>query len=102
MSLTSVSQALVAMLSAAYLIFIRGGWVLVLIMATYIAYKIYLDQIQSRFVSSFEQIFLNVKVERNNEISLRAVDSLFSQLHAVHTNFTWAEKYLEGRVNLWL
>jgi len=102
MSLLSVSQALVNMLAAAYVVLTHGGWILILILGALLAFRIYMKQIQDRFVGSTEQIFLNVKVERNNEKSLRAVDSLFSQLHAVHTSFTWAEKYLEGRVNLWI
>ena len=90
------------MLSAAYMIFIHGGWVLVLVLAWFIAYYIYLDNIQSKFINAADPIFLHVKVQKDNLVSLRAVDSLFSQLHAVHTSFTWAEKYLEGRVNLWI
>lgn len=90
------------MLAAAYSVFIHGGWALILVLLMAITWKVYMNKIQSDYVGSTEQVFLHVKVERENLVSLRAVDALFSQLHAVHTSFTWAEKYLEGRVNLWL
>jgi len=102
MDLTSVSQAFVNMLASAYSVFIHGGWVVALFTLVAITYRLYMTKIQGDFIGSTEQVFLHVKVSRENLVSLRAVDSLFSQLHAVHTSFTWAEKYLEGRVNLWL
>ncbi len=51
---------------------------------------------------SNKPIFLHVKIEKENLQSILAVEQMFSNLHAMHTNFTWAETYFEGKINMWL
>jgi hypothetical protein len=100
--ISSIAQVFPEMLAIAYQIFIHGGWIGLLIVFLAAAYKVNERRIQTKFVDSHKQVFLHVKVEKENEKSIRAVDAMFAQLHAMQANLTWAEVYLEGRLDLWV
>src|SRR3989344_8089482 len=103
MSLNLISQGFSQMLGSAWYIFTNWyGWLLFVWMFIYIVFVTYLKNLQDAFVLSHEQVFFQVKVERENLQSTVAIENLFAQLHAIHTSFTWAEKYLEGKINLWI
>src|SRR5258708_40161109 len=95
-------QSIVDMLATGWSFFTSGGWILFFIAAFYTVYKLYMKTIQDDFVLSNRRIFFHIKIQKENLQSTLAVEQVFATLHAVHLNFTWAEKYLEGMVNLWL
>jgi len=64
--------------------------------------KLYMDKINGAFIMAADPVFFHVKIERENLQSILSVEQMFANLHAMHTNFTWAETNLEGKVNLWL
>lgn len=75
---------------------------MLLIATTFITFRLYMNKIIGNFIGSNEQIFLHIKVEKENLQSLLAMEQVFTQMHAIHGNFTWAEIYLEGKVNMWV
>lgn len=86
----------------AWLIFFRYyGWVLFVIAAIYILWRMYYVEIRHQAVHDQEWVFLNIKVPADNQVSTLAVESIFAQLHALHSSLTFAEKYIEGRDQLW-
>src|SRR5438477_564967 len=100
--ITPIYDALQATLSIAWTLFINGGWIILLIAVTYIAFKIYMEKITTAFKNSHEQVFFQIKVEKENLQSLLAMEQIFAHMHAIHSGFTWAETHIEGKVNLWM
>lgn len=45
---------------------------------------------------------IQIKVEKENLTSTLAVEQIFAQIHAVSTTITWAMRYLEGALDLWV
>jgi hypothetical protein len=94
---SSLSNALSSMFSAAWILFIHGGWIIALIFITYIAYIFYLGEIGAHAHHQLDPVLLQIKVERNNLQSTLAVEQIFAQMHAAYTAISFAERYLEGK-----
>jgi hypothetical protein len=77
------------------------GWVLFVLAFIYLSYKRYMAEIQHQFVHKQEWVFLSIRVPRTNTTSTLAVEQIFSQLHSLHTGPNFAQKYVEGQINLW-
>ncbi|MFA5990823.1 MAG: hypothetical protein WC794_01080 [Candidatus Doudnabacteria bacterium] len=77
------------------------GWVLFIIGLIYMLWRMYYLEIEHQYIHSQEWIFLNIKVPRENMVSTLAVESIFTQMHALHTGKTFANKYIEGQIQLW-
>ncbi len=82
-------------------VFKYGGWLLFVWAVLYILYKMYRGEIEHQFVHSQEWVFLNIKVPKENTTSTLAVESIFGQMHALHSSLTFAHKYVEGKTQLW-
>ncbi len=94
---SSLSNSLDAMFSLAWTVLIHGGWILLVLVITVIAFRFYQGEIGGHFHHSFDPVLLQIKVERLNLQSTLAVEQIFSQLHASHTQISFAEQYLEGK-----
>lgn len=84
-----------------WLVFKNGGWLLFIWGLLYVLYKMYRGEIEHQFVHSQEWIFLNIKVPKENTTSTLAVESIFGQMHALHSSLTFAQRYVEGKIQLW-
>ncbi len=78
-----------------------SGWIYFILGMVYLLWKSYLLEIQHQFVHNNKFIFLNIRVPKENMVSTLAVETIFSQLHALHVAKTFAEKYVEGQFQLW-
>ncbi len=78
-----------------------GGWVLFVLGMIYMLWRMYFLEIQHQYVHSQEWVFIHIKVPRENLISTLAVETIFAQLHSLHVGKTFAEKYVEGHIQLW-
>ena len=58
-----------------------------------------MDEINSEFLSKADPVLLSIRISRENLQSTLAVEQIFAQLHAIYSGFTFAEQYLEGKVN---
>jgi len=67
----------------------------------YVLYKLYRREIEHQFIHSQSWTYLSIRVPRENTTSTLAVDNLFSQMHALHSGLTFAQTYVEGRIQLW-
>jgi hypothetical protein len=79
----------------------NGGWVLFVIGMIYMLWRLYFLEIQHQYVHSQKWVFLQFKVPRENRISTLAVENIFSQMHALHVGKTFAERFVEGQIQLW-
>jgi hypothetical protein len=82
-------------------IFLNGGWVLVIFLIVRIMYAMYRGEVGHQWAHSQEWIFLSIKVPKENLTSTLAVESIFGQMHALHSSLTFAQKYVEGKDQLW-
>ncbi len=80
---------------------VHGGWIAIVWAVVYMFWYHYKEEIQLQFRLSQNWTFLHIKVPKENEHSLLGVEQIFSQLHQLHLNFTFAEKYIEGKIQLW-
>lgn len=82
-------------------IFINGGWLVVLLVFIYMLYFLYINEIQHQFVHSQKWVLLNIRGPKENLTSTLAVEQIFQQLHVLHVGLTFAQKYMEGMIQLW-
>jgi hypothetical protein len=88
-------------LGVLWLLFSRGGWAVLVFVVLYMLFKLYMGEIQHQYTHSQEWVFLNIKVPKENLLSTLAVESIFAQMHALHSSITFAGKYVEGKDQLW-
>lgn len=84
-----------------FLFISKGGWVLFVIGMIYILYRLYISEIREQYLHNQKWIFLSIKVPRENLASTLGVEAIFAQMHSLHVSPTFAEKYVEGQVQLW-
>jgi len=87
------------MLSSAWFLLMHGGWLVFLVLMIYVFYYIYMDAIHDEFLSKGDPVLLSIRISRENLQSTLAVEQIFAQLHAIYSGFTFAEVYLEGKMN---
>lgn len=67
----------------------------------YILFVLYRKETEHQFVHSINWVYLNIKVPKENLVSSLAVESIFSQMHALHSALTFANIYVEGKIQQW-
>jgi hypothetical protein len=82
-------------------IFKYYGWVFFVWGLIVILWRVYYLEIEHQYIHAQEWTFLHIKVPRENMVSTLAVESIFSQMHALHVGKTPLEKYVEGQIQLW-
>ncbi len=85
-----------------WFIFTHGGWVVFVILAAWILFQIYLNEIQTNYKKSLEWICLEIKPPKDNTASYYNAEQIFIQLHQLFDNWTFQEKYIEGRLVFWM
>lgn len=81
--------------------FIHGGWIGIIVLIAFMLYDLYLDEIASQFMAGQKWVFLSIRVPRENLLSTLAVEQIFTQMHALHSGLSFAQKYVEGKKQLW-
>ncbi len=91
-----------SILSVIWYLFSHGGWVLFVILLIYILFQIYLNEIQDHYKNSLEWTTYEIKPPKENISSFYNAEQIFIQLHQLFDNWTFQEKYVEGRLVFWL
>jgi len=81
-----------------WILFSRGGWIVFVLLAIFILYQLYLREIQIQFLESIDYTLLEIKPPKENPTSFYNAEQVFIQLHQLFDNFTFQEKYIEGRL----
>lgn len=87
--------------SAYRFIFVYYGWVVFVIGIMYMLWRTYILEIQHQYVKSNNYFFYSIRVPKDNLVSTLAVETIFAQLHTLHVAKTFAEKFVEGHIQLW-
>lgn len=82
-------------------IFFNGGWVIFAWGLVYMFYKLYMDHINIRWYKEQTWVFLKITTPRDNEKSPLTFEHVFGQMHATHSTFSFAEKYIDGKFQIW-
>ncbi|MDQ3018855.1 MAG: hypothetical protein M3Q64_03225, partial [bacterium] len=80
----------------------HGGWVVFVLLAIFVLYKLYLTEIQTQYVFSIDWVFLEIKPPKENPASFYSMEQVYIQLHSLLDNWTFQEKYIEGKVVFWI
>lgn len=91
-----------SILNALWYIFTHGGWVVFVILIVYILFQIYLNEIQDNYKKSLEWVTYEIKPPKENLSSFYNAEQIFIQLHQLFDNWTFQEKYIEGKLVFWL
>lgn len=102
MNIIDLLPDLSAILNVAWTIFKYGGWVFFVLIAIYILFEMYMNEIQGQYVSTIEWTIFEIKVPRENLTSFKSVEQIFVQLHQLYDNFTFQERFLEGKIVFWM
>ena len=78
----------------------KGGWVILIPTLLWMFKIVYIQTINRNWYATVDWVFLKVTVPPENEKSPLAFEQILNQMHAMHTNHTWAETYLEGEVQI--
>ncbi len=87
-----------SVLNIIWFLFSHGGWVVFVLLVIYILYQLYLNEIQSQYLSTIEWTLLEIKPPKENATSFYNAEQVFIQLHQLFDNFNFQEKYLEGKL----
>ena len=82
-------------------LFLRIGWILILLVLIWGAYKIMLANRESKNVASHEYILLAVDVPKDSIQTPKAVENIFAVLAGAHSSPTRREQYWFGSVQPW-
>jgi hypothetical protein len=93
---------IVPILSAIWFIISHGGWVVFVLITIYILYQLYLNEIQTQYIQGIEWTYLEIKPPAENLLSMYNMENIFIQLHQLFDNWTFQEKYVEGKVVFWI
>lgn len=83
------------------LVFFKGAWIPFAVVLPWMFYRLYMDRIKKRWYLEQEWVFLQITVPQENEKSPLTFEQIFNQLHSIHASISFAEKYLEGRFQIW-
>lgn len=82
---------------AVWEIFIRGGWIVVLVLVVRTIYVNWIAKRRQAFLDSIEYSILAVDVPRENEQGPKAVEQIFAQLNSIESGpGDWREYYIDG------
>ncbi len=82
-------------------VLLKGGWVVLVAALIYMFWKLYIDYIQIRYYNQQEWVYLSISAPRESEKSPLAFEQIFNQLHAIHSTYQPAERYIEGKIHIW-
>ncbi|MGE5297907.1 MAG: hypothetical protein ACM3KM_01970 [Acidobacteriaceae bacterium] len=69
------------------------GWLLFLWVGIWVWYKLRIAGAQARYGATLKWIFLEVRIDELNERSPLAMEQIIAALHAIHTGYTWGERF---------
>ncbi|MBU0707590.1 hypothetical protein KKG41_04425 [Patescibacteria group bacterium] len=82
--------------------FIEGGWIFFGIALIIIGYRFWLLRKREAFIRSKNFILLAIDVPREIEPNLKAIEHIYSQFAGIYSEPNHVEKYLKGKVQLYL
>lgn len=83
-------------------LFKSGGWTVFVFVGFYLIWLLMVEYNQLVYLTGIKWTFLSIDIPKENEQTFLAVEQIFAQLHAIHANYTFGEKYFHGQMVLWM
>ncbi|MEZ4180462.1 MAG: hypothetical protein R3B41_03070 [Candidatus Doudnabacteria bacterium] len=81
-----------------WLIISHGGWIVFVLLAIYILYQMYVEEIQGQFLATIDWTLFEIKPPKENITSFYNMEQVLIQLHTLFDNYNFQERMVEGRV----
>ncbi len=91
-----------SLLHVFWVIFSHGGWLVFVPLFFWLAFKIYMNEINTNFKKSIQWTYLEIKPPKENISSFANAEQIFVQLHILFDNYNFQEKYIDGRLVFWM
>ena len=78
-------------------LFLRGGWVIFLLVFIKGLYDVWLDARQGQYMKDWKYVVLAINIPKNNEQTPKAVENIFVAIAGAQTSANLIEKYWEGK-----
>ncbi|MBU2235766.1 hypothetical protein KKA01_01765 [Patescibacteria group bacterium] len=85
-------------LALAWWIFVKGGWVVFLIIFVVGLYFARLEHARRKYREAAEPVLLALDIPKENEQSLKAIEQIFAQLHANESHANKLQRFWQGKV----
>ena len=68
----------------------------------YLIWLLMVEYNQLKYLTGIKWTFMSIDIPKENEQTFLAVEQIFAQLHAIHANYTFGERFFHGQLVLWL
>lgn len=97
----NLSSGFIDILKPLWFVISHGGFIAIILVIIYILYTLYRYEITGQFIKDQQWVFLNIRVPKENLVSTLAIEQIYAQMHALMGGLTFAQIYVEGRIQLW-
>lgn len=87
-------------LGIAWLLFIRGGWIILAVVTIKLWWDVRLLRLQSKFLSQIEYVLLAIDIPKDSEQTPKAMEQVFATITGAHAEISERDKYFTGEVQL--
>src|SRR6185369_9677606 len=96
-----ISQ-IIFLLKTIWFLLAHGGWVVLAGVGLYLLWHLFVLYNRKQHAAHVRWVNLAIDVPKMNEQTFLAVEQIFAQLHSIHNNHTFGEKYFHGHVHDWI
>ncbi|MFA5029477.1 MAG: hypothetical protein WC518_01850 [Patescibacteria group bacterium] len=79
-------------------LFLKGGWVIFLIVILTVFYDAWLDARQGQYAGKWQHVLLAIDIPKNNEQTPKAVENLFVALAGTQSSGNLIDRYWHGKI----
>lgn len=83
-------------LTGMWVLFSRGGWIILIPLAFFMARTLYLINIQTKYAMNRKWVLLKINVPRSHEQTVKAIENMYAQLAGAHSAPSFLEKWRDG------
>ncbi|MCD4705223.1 hypothetical protein K8R66_04070 [bacterium] len=83
-----------------WLIFLKGGWLMMLVIFVWTAYFTWFYYKKRAFVQNNDYILYAIDVPSDNEQNIKAIEELFNTIHGIKHGRTAWDRYIKGSLQL--
>lgn len=81
---------------AMWILFLNGGWILLVWVFLWAAKYLWLDYVQGKFAATKQYIMLRITVPKLTEQTVKAAENMFAQFAGAHSSQSFVEKWIHG------
>lgn len=87
-------------LEVAWIVFLRGGWIIIAYMILHLWWALRLLRLQGKFLSGIEYCLLAIDIPKDSEQTPKAMEQVFATITGAHQDISSRDKYFKGEVQI--